>query len=461
MKEATEELKKKIESILFATGKKLDVAEIAKLCRLSHNIPLVEKILKELKEKYGKEDSSLMLVREDTAWKLTVREKYVSLIKNLVTKTELSKTIMETLAVIAYKVPVLQSELIKVRTNKAYDHLRELERTGYITRKKKGRTKLIELTPKFFEYFDVPPEKLRERFKTVEELEKAVGVKEAELREAKTEEKEKKGETEKAKGEVKKETEKEISRLDKVLKEKEEKVPEVDLIDKEGHAKKLNTYDSEIAEGTEFEEPKSNIEVVAPSVEGFEVVNLGMTSEQKEHLVEEAKHLLKEDEEFLKHKKETAAAAEKEKAFAKKFAAVGEGEEAASEEEGALEAEEAPAVEEAEPAEVEAETPAVEEKPEEAPPEEPKPAIPELKTKAEEQKEERVNAKGIAAEAAEHRKSHDIKAKEGKKLFEKGIPKGIQDKIDDRVEEIVFGKKKEEKEEPKKKEEKGGTPEHY
>jgi len=177
MKESNEEIKKKIESILFAAGKKIEIIEIAKLCRLSHNLDLVEDILSELKKKYQDDDSSLMLMQEGTAWKLTVREKYANVVQTIVTQSELSKTIMETLAVIAYKTPVLQSEIIKIRTNKAYDHLKELENSGYITRRKKGRTKLIELTPKFFEYFDVPPEKLKERFKTVEELEKAVELK--------------------------------------------------------------------------------------------------------------------------------------------------------------------------------------------------------------------------------------------------------------------------------------------
>jgi len=460
MKESTEELKKKVESILFASGKKIEIVEIAKLCRLSHNIPLVEEIMNEIKEKYDKEDSSLMLTNDGTAWKINVREKYVNLVKNLVSKTELSKTIMETLAVIAYKTPVLQSELIKVRTNKAYDHLRELERTGYISRKKKGRTKLIELTPKFFEYFDVPPDKLKERFKNVAELEKAVEIKEHELKEAKTDIKEKKTETEKTTEEIKKAIEDETAELDTVLKEKEEKLPEVDLIDQEGHKEKLDTYNSEIAEGTDFEEPKSNIIVVKPQVGDLEIVDLGMTREQKKHLVDEAEHLLKADEEFLKKKKETEAADKKEKEFESKFAAVGEEEgEETSAEESVPEEEEAPA-EESVPEEATPEA-TTEPAPAEAPPqEEEKQAIPELKTKAE-QKEKRVSVHGIAAEAAEHRQTHDIKAKEGKKLFEKGVPKNIQDKIDDRVEEIVFGKKKEEKKEPKKKEEGGDTPEHY
>jgi len=457
MKESTEELKKKIESILFASGKKIEIVEIAKLCRLSHNIPLVEEILNEIKEKYEKENSSLMLTNDATAWKINVREQYVNLVKNLVSKTELSKTIMETLAVIAYKTPVLQAELIKIRTNKAYDHLRELERTGYISRKKKGRTKLIELTPKFFEYFDVPPDKLKERFKNVAELEKAVEVKESELKDAKVEFKEKKDESEKTMEEIKKENEDEMSKLDTVLKEKEEKVPEIDLVDKEGHEEKLDTYDSEVAENTAFEEPKSNITIVRPKVGDLEVVDLGMTTEQKKKLVENAERLLKQDQEFLKHEKEIAAEKEKEKKFESKFAAVGGDKEETPEAEPS-EAKEASAEEEIPPEPPVLEEPSAKEAPKEAPPEE-KPAVPELKTKAE-QKKEGLSVKGIAAEAAEHRQTHDIEKKAGKRLFEKGVPKNIQDKIDDRVEEIVFGKKKEEPPKEKKAKE-GETPERY
>ena len=73
---------------------------------------------------------------------------------------------METLAVIAWKVPVLQSDIISIRTNKAYDHLVELEKSGFISRSKSGRTKLIKLTDRFFNYFDVKnAEAMKEKFK--------------------------------------------------------------------------------------------------------------------------------------------------------------------------------------------------------------------------------------------------------------------------------------------------------
>lgn len=472
MKESNEEIKKKIESILFATGKKIELVEIAKLCRLSHNLELVEDILNKLKEKYRSEESSLMLVQEGTAWKLTVREKYAQIVQKIVTQSELSKTITETLAVIAYKAPVLQSEIIKIRTNKAYDHLKEIESSGYITRKKKGRTKLIELSPKFFEYFDVPPEKLKQKFRTVEELEKAVELKEADADDAKQEFREKKKETKEEKEKIKGDAEKEIKRLDKVIKKKEEKLPEIDLVDEKGHEEKLGIYDSEIAEGTEFEEPKSNIEVIKDKVGAFDIVDLGLTPEEKKEFVGDAARLRREDLSAAGEKEATTAAKadeeKREKEFEKKFAIAG-AEAKPEEEEKAEEAEEAPAEEALpgeEPAEA-AEKPAAEEAGE-APQEKPAGKKPEDMLKPGAVKEapsDRVTTKGIAAEAAHHRAKHPAEAKEGKKLFEKGVPKGVQKKIDSRVEEIVFGKKPEEKEEDKEKEEeKPGeekTPEKY
>ena len=59
------------------------------------------------------------------------------MVRKIVTETELTRSVMETLAVIAFKYPILQSDLIKLRTNKAYDHLVELEKSGYISRQKR------------------------------------------------------------------------------------------------------------------------------------------------------------------------------------------------------------------------------------------------------------------------------------------------------------------------------------
>ncbi|MEM3154491.1 MAG: SMC-Scp complex subunit ScpB [Candidatus Woesearchaeota archaeon] len=174
-----EELKRMVEAILFAAARKLELEEISKLCHRPKEEILA--VLTEWKSQLDSSNSPTMLLQDGTAWKLTVREKYVPVIKKVVTKTELPKGILETLAVVAYKAPVLQSKVVKIRTNKAYDHLAQLENSGFITRERHGRSKMVKLTPKFFEYFDIDPSKLKQKFSSAGDVEKAIEEKEREI----------------------------------------------------------------------------------------------------------------------------------------------------------------------------------------------------------------------------------------------------------------------------------------
>ncbi len=173
------DLKNKIESVLFSTGKRLSVQELGSLCKepdvakLKHALGLLKKELEEKK-------SSIALHEEGDYVKLGVRDQYLSIVRKVVKKTELTKSVLETLAVVAFKSPVLQSKVIAIRTNKAYDHLNNLEELGYITREKQGRTKLIKVAKKFFEYFDIPEDRLKERFGNASSIEQAIAKKELE-----------------------------------------------------------------------------------------------------------------------------------------------------------------------------------------------------------------------------------------------------------------------------------------
>ena len=75
--------------------------------------------------------------------------------------------------------------MIHIRTNKAYDHLKELEQLGFISRKKHGRTNLIKLSEKFFKYFDLPEDKLKQHLADFNSIAQAIGQKEVELHERK------------------------------------------------------------------------------------------------------------------------------------------------------------------------------------------------------------------------------------------------------------------------------------
>ena len=171
-------VKSKVEAILFSVGHRINLDEISKLCRSKKEdvIPA----LHDLKNEYNLKESSLALVDDGDFWNFTVRDAYMPIVRKIVTETELTKSVIETLAVIAFKYPLLQSDLIRIRTNKAYEHLMELEKLGYITRQKQGRTNLIKLTDKFFRYFDLTKENLKEHLKDFESIAKAIKEKEKE-----------------------------------------------------------------------------------------------------------------------------------------------------------------------------------------------------------------------------------------------------------------------------------------
>lgn len=147
------DLKQQLEAILFAAGRKMPVDELARLCRTTPSV--VQQQLQQLKSDYDAKESSLLLIDEADGWKLTVKEQFSPVVQKIVAETELTKSVIETLAVIAWKAPVLQSNVIKVRTNKAYDHISALEKSGFISREKKGRSQMIKLTERFFKYFDL------------------------------------------------------------------------------------------------------------------------------------------------------------------------------------------------------------------------------------------------------------------------------------------------------------------
>ncbi len=153
---------KKVEAVLFAVGKEITTERIASLC--GFEVQKTEDIIEILSKEYASKDHSLQIIKKETGWKLTVRDEFIPLVSSIVTNTELDRPLMETLAVIAWKYPILQSDVVKLRSPAAYDHMRELETRGLIIKERSGRTYKLKLTPKFFEYFDLPSAEAKQAF---------------------------------------------------------------------------------------------------------------------------------------------------------------------------------------------------------------------------------------------------------------------------------------------------------
>lgn len=175
--EKEDAVKKKVEAILFAAGRKVSIDEVTKLCNENKND--VENALHALKKDYDSSNSSLFLIQESDGWKMSVREKYLNVIKDITPNTELNKALLETLAIVAWKQPVLQADVVRIRGSTCYEHIRDLVEMGFITKVKHGRSYVLKPSTRFFDYFDLPSkEAVKEVFKDIEftDLEKRKGM---------------------------------------------------------------------------------------------------------------------------------------------------------------------------------------------------------------------------------------------------------------------------------------------
>jgi segregation and condensation protein B len=145
---------KRLEAIFFVSGRFLTMQDLVSLSDL--NPVIITDLLERLKEKYEKEDSALRIVEKQGMWKMDVKQEYSDLINRLATgSSEFSKAEQETLAIIAYKQPIKQSVIVKIRGNKAYDHIKKFVELGLLKKKKMGHTHELNLSEEFYDYFNI------------------------------------------------------------------------------------------------------------------------------------------------------------------------------------------------------------------------------------------------------------------------------------------------------------------
>lgn len=144
----------KVEASLFIAGRFLNFQELIMLTDV--NPIMLKEILHRLEKKYS--HGVLNLINRNNSWKMDVAEKFHYLINKLATgSAEFTKAEQETLAVIAYKQPIKQSVIIKIRGNKSYDHIKKFRDLGLVIAKRVGHTVELSLSEEFYEYFNVAP----------------------------------------------------------------------------------------------------------------------------------------------------------------------------------------------------------------------------------------------------------------------------------------------------------------
>ncbi len=155
---------KKLEAAMFISARFLSLGELVALTEI--NPIILRSLMDTLMEKYQHEGSALEVVsaKDEEKWKMDVKPNYVWMINKLATgSAEFSKAEQETLAVIAYKAPVKQSVIIKIRGNKAYEHVKKFIELGLVNGKTIGHTLELQLSNDFYDYFHLGKKDIQEK----------------------------------------------------------------------------------------------------------------------------------------------------------------------------------------------------------------------------------------------------------------------------------------------------------
>lgn len=155
--------KETIEAALFAAGGALDAQTLGKIIGkpTSKAVAVVESLMKE----YSERESGIEIIDLGQRYVMQVKPMFTDLVRPVAPK-ELSAPMLRTLAMIAYHQPVVQSDLVDMRGNTVYDHIRELTDRGLIMSVPFGRTKKLQTTPLFADYFGLSsnePEAIRQK----------------------------------------------------------------------------------------------------------------------------------------------------------------------------------------------------------------------------------------------------------------------------------------------------------
>jgi len=160
------EKEKTLEAMLFASPESVPLAQLAEA--LGTDIPITRNLLSRMAETYAQAQSGIQLQELDDSYRLCTNPIYYQAIERLLKlkpRRSLTQTLLETLAIIAYKQPVTKATIEDIRGVNADHAVNKLMEVGLITEKGRldapGRPILFGTSDEFLLYYGL---------KNVEEL---------------------------------------------------------------------------------------------------------------------------------------------------------------------------------------------------------------------------------------------------------------------------------------------------
>jgi len=144
-----------MEAALYVSGRPLALKLLGSIVGSKSRKKVLD-LAKMLVRKYSEDDGALELVElDDDRFVLQLKSKYVPFVKKLAMRPLLTAGPLRTLAYIAFRQPISQSEVADVRGSQAYNHIKDLDAMGLILAEKSGRTKILRTSDVFTDYFNL------------------------------------------------------------------------------------------------------------------------------------------------------------------------------------------------------------------------------------------------------------------------------------------------------------------
>lgn len=143
-----------IEAILYLKGQALSIGKLAELARCDRDD--IQEGLIELMDEYAHRDGALEIVETVDGYGLQLKERYRFLV-DLLIPLDLGVGALRTLAAIALKGPLSQTDLVDLRGSGAYQHVQELIAQGFVRKRRQSnnRSPLVQITDKFYQHFEI------------------------------------------------------------------------------------------------------------------------------------------------------------------------------------------------------------------------------------------------------------------------------------------------------------------
>lgn len=154
------EMKAIIESLLFTWGDPLDLEDIAKILEIDKSN--VYKVIKEMIDDFDHNKRGLRIIKMDNSYQIGTRPEHYNWLKKLKEQKppkSLSNATLETLSIIAYKQPVVKSDIDYIRGVKCDRALKTLIERNLVKElgrlEKTGRPIIYGTTKEFLRLFSL------------------------------------------------------------------------------------------------------------------------------------------------------------------------------------------------------------------------------------------------------------------------------------------------------------------